>query len=282
MDNFLTQTAQGIVNGGAAIANKIDPLFLGPLIQSQVQKLQPTSPVPQNQNLQDPDTRQLAQYNNDTNRSPFAPITPGVTPQPPGPQIQNKPQVMAQQTGPQIGSGQPAVSPTPTQQPNPFQGIIPQEHAQAQSILPDQLTQQIQQGFQKWGGASVPAATLSASFARAGQGLPDPLMPAVLAIKETGGGKHLADTNNLLNIQYNGIGNSPYEKPEYGIEGGGGHGGFPKVINNGMYKDYLKSGNLADFFKVYTPTYDKNGKQINAPIDKQIAAYNAIRSNFLQ
>jgi len=161
-------------------------------------------------------------------------------------------------------------SPTPT---HALQNYMPQQVKGASSTSLNKLTKQIQQGFLNYDPHS-PAATLAASFARAGQGLPDPYMPAVLALKETSGGKNMTHPNNLLNILYGG--NSAYEKPEYGIEGGGGHQGFPGVIKNGYYNDYLKSGNLQDFFKHYTPPTDPRNPSLQGSVDQ----YNGLRRYF--
>jgi hypothetical protein len=137
------------------------------------------------------------------------------------------------------------------------------------------LTNKIKQGFMNY-GPSTPAAQYADSFAKAGQGLPDPLMPAVLALKETSGGHRLSHQNNYMNIGPE----IDYPSVQSNLVGGEGKKGFVGVINSGMYDKYLKSGNLADFFSVYTPTYDKNGKQINDTLEKQISDYNLLRSYF--
>lgn len=152
------------------------------------------------------------------------------------------------------------ISPTPTQMP---------------AVVNNALLQHIQKGL-----AGTPAATLSAQFAQAGQGLADPYLPAVLARKETGGGKRMSDKNNLLNILYGGIGHSPYDSPEQNIVGGNGKKGWMGLMHGGLYDKYLNSGDLNDFFKVYTPHVDNNGKPINGGYPEQISQYNAIRKSF--
>lgn len=162
---------------------------------------------------------------------------------------------------PQIRAAAPPIplTPTPTPDPNAV------------------LSEAIKQGFLRY-GPNTPAATLSGQFARAGQGLPDPYMPAVLALKETSGGKNMTHDNNLLNILFQGgMGNSGYENPQDGIVGGDGHRGFPGVIHSGAYDNYLKSGNLREFFQHYTP-YSPGGS--NPPYDQQIQQYNQLRSYF--
>jgi hypothetical protein len=239
------------------------------------------SPVPSNQDIRTPQGADLANYASDTNQA-FG-NTPSLPPTPPQPQSQPQQPIIAKQ--PMFSNGTPAVSVMPTipQDINTVANPEIKNPAPAANS-PDDLTKQIQAGFMDWGNGKAPnAATLSAQFAQAGKDLPDPYLPAILALKETRGGTgYMADKNNLMNIQYGGINNSPYETPQDNIVGGDGHKGFVGLIHNGMYDKYLKSGDLHDFFKVYTPTYDNNGKQINAPIDEQIKEYNDLRSHFMK
>lgn len=170
---------------------------------------------------------------------------------------------------------QPTVAPTmaPTSTPTP----TPQQ--------PDlnAIAEALKKGFNDYSlksGYDNPLATMSAEMARAGQdaNLPDPYLPATINLKETTGGKFLKHKNNMFNWSdkplpdlqtainnvYNGIGstapNGTYDENGYG----------------GLYKDYLKTGNLEDFFRVYTPSSDPN----NPSYEEQIRQFKQLRGYF--
>lgn len=161
------------------------------------------------------------------------------------------------------------------------------DHPAAKAVQESHLSQSalekmILAGFTHYG---APAATAAASFAKAGEGLPDPLMPAVLALKETSGGKRMApnSANNLLNIGPN----INYPSIDANLNGGGTwgrdggpQGGFTGTIHSPAYAKYLQTGDLHDFFAHYTPTNDANGNQVNGKQDEQINQYNLLRSYF--
>lgn len=159
-------------------------------------------------------------------------------------------------------------------QPQPMQqsSFMPQAYAAGPSL--DQLTNAIRQGFLKYGAPE--AAANAQYFAQAGQGLPDPYMPAILAIKETSAGKRLSHKNNYLNIGPN----IDYPDVKTNLLGGGPNNqkGFAGVMKSGLYNKYLKSGDLKDFFNTYTPPTYQGGT--NDPIDKQIKDYNTYKSYF--
>lgn len=162
---------------------------------------------------------------------------------------------------------------------------IPQDQMLNQNPKPKQLPplkQTIDKGLQSYSpNQPVPVATLSGDLAQAGNTLQsqhpnvDPLLPVILAIMESGGGRNLTSPNNLYNI---GPGVS-YPSPDVSILGGGqdNQRGLLGVLTGGLYNDYLNSGNLADFFNRFTP--QGNG---NPTLAELLARYQQIRSNFAQ
>ncbi len=148
----------------------------------------------------------------------------------------------------------PSSTPTPTQNP---------------------LQQQIERGISKY-DQTMPIATLSAPLAKVGQGLPDSLLPVILALMESGGGRNITSgANNLYNI-------SPGQGITYpdlatAILGGGQRNqlGLKGVLEKN-YPDYLRSGNLTDFFSRFTPESDLR----NPSIEESIKRYNLLRTLF--
>jgi len=150
------------------------------------------------------------------------------------------------------------------------------------------LINTIKNGFTKYGS---PMATAAADFANAGYKLQqqhpnvDPLIAAVLSLKETSGGKSMApnSANNTLNlgpnINYPDIKTNLMGGGTWGIDGGPQQG-FTGIMNQPVYQKYLDSGNLNDFFPSYTPTYDTNGKKVNGTTAEQIAQYDTLRKFF--
>ena len=110
----------------------------------------------------------------------------------------------------------------------------------------------ISRGMQNFSpGNVVPAASMSSQLATAGQGLPDPRIAAVLSLMESGGGQRMRN-NNLFNLGP-GI---PYPDLQTAILGGGENNqfGFKGIMREGgPYQDYRQSGNLEDFFSIFTP-----------------------------
>ena len=140
--------------------------------------------------------------------------------------------------------------------------------------------------------AQVPLATQAAQLAEAGNRLPDPYLPIVLALKETQGGRDVvnrannggaagAGMNNAWNIMYGG---KLIDYPDYetALMGGGNWGvnGAPQqgllgTLTGGLYDNYMRSGNLEDFFSTYSdPSVG------NPPMEKQVADYMYLRSLF--
>ena len=162
---------------------------------------------------------------------------------------------------------QPLVSPQPTQQ--------------IQSI--DPLEQMISQGLAKYPGGA-PIATLSAQLAKSGRQIQkaggDPLLPTVISLKESQGGKKQVGINNPYGLRGTQNGSQQfinYATPEEALFGGTiAHplGFMGNLFKN--YQPYLKSGNLADFFSTYTPISDSR----NPSIQNQIDLYNQLRSYF--
>lgn len=137
----------------------------------------------------------------------------------------------------------------------------------------DLLLESIQKGLLDYG--SPPVATQAAALAEAGRGLPDPYLPAILSLIETGGGRKITrGSNNLFNILPTRAG---VDYPDYktAILGGGSQKGLRGLLRKGgLYQDYLDSGNLSDFFTRYSPPSE------NASIEDQLSRYQELRSLF--
>lgn len=130
------------------------------------------------------------------------------------------------------------------------------------------LEDQIKTGFANYGkGREVPMATASAQLAQLGQQLPHQFLPAALSLKESSGllpggpnQERMREYSNPVGIKVGGE-LIKYPSPQVAIAGGGNLGidGSPQkgltgtLLDSGYYKDYLNSGNLEDFFRVYTP-----------------------------
>jgi hypothetical protein len=144
-----------------------------------------------------------------------------------------------------------------------------------------------QNGFTKF-NEEAPVATQSAIFAKAAKQLPsniDPLLPAIIAIMETGGGSKLAANNNLFNLRGTQDGQNKfidYPSMETALLGGKNRGvesqGFiGTILNNPSYSKFRSSGDIADFFKVYTPPGSQYG---NPTLEELISRYHSIRTLF--
>jgi hypothetical protein len=136
----------------------------------------------------------------------------------------------------------------------------------------DIIAEAIKNGLNNYGEKSNyenPLATMSAKLASAGQqnNLPDPYLLPTINLKETTGSKFMKNKNNYFNYgdwENNDIGQS-IDQVSKSI-------GKP----DGLYKDYLQSGDMADFFKVYTPTQDP----LNPSYQEQIRQFNQLRKYF--
>lgn len=162
-------------------------------------------------------------------------------------------------------TGAPAATPT----------IAPMATATpAPSAPPSDLEGVIRKAMAAYG--NPPVATLSAELAQAGEGLPDPLLPAIVSLKESSGGKNLTHPNNFVNILQ--PGKFDYPTPQSNITGehGDDRWSFKELLNEGSpYAKYRNSGDLADFFRPYTPPGGAN-----ASLEDQIAMYNALKEKY--
>jgi hypothetical protein len=164
---------------------------------------------------------------------------------------------------PKVKEGQP--EPTPT--PNP--------------IL-EQLKKGFEEGFANYSLKSNytnPLATMSAELAKAAvdNNLPDPYLPATMSLMETSGGKNMTYDNNPFNYG----GDKPdlqtaINKVNQSIGSTAGIGTTDANGMGGLYRDYIKSGNMQDFFKIYTPNADPS----NPSYDELIDRYTNLRQYF--
>lgn len=142
-------------------------------------------------------------------------------------------------------------------------------------------------GFNQF-GSNVPVAQNPQMFADAAQRLPakvDPLLPAIISLMETGGGQNLSAANNPFNIRGTQGGQTQfinYPSLETALLGGQNgpdtSGGLVGLINNSpYYENFRNTGNLSDFFNVYTPPGEAYG---NPTMDDLLRRYLSIRSLF--
>lgn len=162
----------------------------------------------------------------------------------------------------------------------------PKTKAQQYNPQFQKLVDTIQKGFNRYGS---PMATAAADFAQAGYSMQqkypkvDPLLAAVISLKETSGGKHMSpgSANNVLNIgpgiNYPTIAANVIGGGTGGVNGGPQQGFLGTILNNPAYKKYLQSGNINDFFPSYTPAGGGN-----ASIPRQVDEYNQLRNVFTQ
>lgn len=183
----------------------------------------------------------------------------GITPQEqPGLSFDSLMNKMKAVLGVQQANASEMPTPTPTPTPHPLQGAI-------------------EKALNEYRGG-VPIATMAAQLAQAGEGLPDPLMPAIMPLIETAGGEAITrGNNNLYNMLPTEAGVN-YPDYETAILGGGPdeQKGFVGTIKGGKYDDYLESGDLADFFDTFSPSHE------NAAIADQITRYNSIRKQYFE
>ena len=124
-----------------------------------------------------------------------------------------------------------------------------------------------------------PLATMSAEIMRAAteNPLPDPYLPPTMALMENGTGENYAKENNPFNYG----GDRPdlktaIDKVYQGIGSTSNIGTTDANGMGGLYRDYMKSGNMQDFFKIYTPSSDPN----NPSYDELIDRYTNLRQYF--
>ena len=144
------------------------------------------------------------------------------------------------------------------------------------------LAQQIASGISGYAPQS-PLIQQAQSLAQLGQQTPDPLLAAVLALKESSGlnpsnpnSRAMAQANNPFGIKPGGV-LAEYPDLITAILGGGPkkQRGLKGVLSSGAYDKYLKSGDLADFFAAYTPEGPGN-----PTIKQSIEQYNKLRKYF--
>lgn len=199
-------------------------------------------------------------------------------------------------------------SPTPTQAPvqlaQAAQTPMPVASPQTGGVT---LEEAIRQVLAARAAPMVKDAGLLAEVGRQfqAQGL-DPLMPTILAIRETQAGKDLQQRDWGKNNPYNIRGEQNGKKqfisyPDLRTATFGGRNEYAPgqyvdsqglaglILQNSIYEDFRKTKNLADFFARYSPPVDNNGpltgKDIKDPVTgkgDQIYNYNYIRGQFPQ
>lgn len=188
--------------------------------------------------------------------------------------IKGEPQPEAEAVLPEP-SNIPAIEGTPT----------PAPEYQPQNL--EELIALIDRGFQNFNSGQLPVATLSGELAQSGkrladetEGRIDPLMGAIIALKESRGG---LDEKPKQNANYFNIMQPSGELADY-------QGNPARAINDppntlsfegllrqgGGYQNFRDTGNLADFFSRFTPTSDP----LNPGIEEQINQYNKLRELF--
>lgn len=156
--------------------------------------------------------------------------------------------------------------------PTPYPRVTPEE------ILKGLLAQS--------GGKDIPVASIVQQLAELGNSLPDnidPFFPAALSLRESGGGVTSGtDRNNPYGIMtWDKQGNrelAAYPDLATATLGGGPRNqmGLKGTLNNGLYENFLQSGNLSDFFNTYSPSGE------NASTEDQIALFNQLLKYFRQ
>ena len=143
------------------------------------------------------------------------------------------------------------------------------------------------QGFNNF-GTDLPVASYAPQFAEAATQLPetiDPLLPAIIALMETGGGVNTAANNNPFNIRGIQDGQTQFiDYPDIATALLGGEnqgvtssGLLGQLLTNAAYDSFRQSGNLEDFFTSYTPPGEAYG---NPSLDELIARYTDLRDLF--
>ncbi len=168
-----------------------------------------------------------------------------------------------------------SVAPTPAvASPLPSDYVYNPQSAQVAPNLEDI----IKAGLSKFGDGNPLIATASSQLAQAGQGLPDQLLPTILALMETQGGKTQVANNNPFNIN-DGTGFVQYPDLTTAILGGGDRQGMAGLLNGPYYDKYRQTGNIQDFFNTYTPPGPEHG---NPSLEELVSRYLQIKSSFPQ
>jgi len=172
--------------------------------------------------------------------------------------------------------GKPISSPTSTPTPTPTQSVY---------------VNAIRQGLEAH-KADPAVLRLSSTFAdlQSKYKLPDPYLVPILSIMETGAGRWFygydAKTPEEQAAMREKFKNNPYN---WGIVSNpNGLPGTMKDVTEKVfsgiaqrmpqYQDYLKSGNVADLFKIYTPSSDPR----NPKVQELVQRYNSIREAFIK
>jgi hypothetical protein len=138
-------------------------------------------------------------------------------------------------------------------------------------------------------GKDLPILQNLTSLINAGNQLPsnmDPLLPIILAIRETQGGRYNKGQNNPYNIRGEQYGTTKFiDYPNLKTATFGGYNPHSNVESQGLlglltkndiYSNFRNTGNLSDLFARYSPTSDNNGS-----LDQQVENYNWIRNQIL-
>jgi len=197
-----------------------------------------------------------------------------------------------QQAQPPVQLAQAAQTPMPTA--SPQRGGVTLEEAIRQVLAARAAPMVKDAGLLAQAGRQFEAAGL------------DPLMPTILAIRETQGGKDLEKRDWGKNNPYNIRGEQGGKKqfisyPDLQTATFGGRNEYAPgqyvdaqglsglILQNKIYEDFRKSKSLADFFNHYSPSVDNNGpltgQDIKDPVTgkgDQIYNYNYIRGQFPQ
>jgi hypothetical protein len=163
---------------------------------------------------------------------------------------------------------------TPTPVPTPKVMPVP---------TPDPVVQKIVSGLTAWGnGETPPIASMAAELKQVGESLPHKFLPAALALKESGGlrdSEKARKRNNPFNVKdQNGF--VQYDNLPQAILGGIDLTGMTRrglkgVLTDPRYAKYLQTGDLKDFFNVYS-----NPKVGNPSMEKQVADMEQLLSYF--
>lgn len=171
----------------------------------------------------------------------------------PSPTPPSQPQMQAQTA--------PIASPTPSPQPMP-------------SAFPNEA--RLRQNISNTWGSDSPILQNLPLFEKAGQQLSpkeNPLLPIVLALRETQGGKDnlkpnaITGNNNYFNIrgvqgnQTRFINYPDLQTALFGGQNGPDQSqGLVGLLNGPVYQDYQNSGNIRDLFNHWSPPSDGNGQ----------------------
>ena len=160
-----------------------------------------------------------------------------------------------------------------------FEGAAPIEAEQLQALLSQNR------------GADTPILSDLDLLIAAGNQLPenlDPLLPLILAIRETQGGRYNKGQNNPYNIRGQNLagGTEFINYPDLQTATLGGqnplYGGIESqgllglLGQNDIYSEFRQTGNLEDLFAHYSPPADNNGD-----LEEQAQNYRWIRNQIL-